>query len=290
MRCLNFKLVRFVLLFLLVFKNPVFICAQKANHFENDKISQDLFAHSFFSFSVLPYVVNKAKATALSGPYHLRTFYTKGVEAGPDYYINFNKSYRLIVGIHGGVAARNFGLFISKSDFHPNLDFDVNEIGRFTREWDFYMSVPVWIEKQWLTKSNSCWNLIAGVNIRYYPIRYYRDEQELEYPDVNGTFVNVLELDCSIGNNLLPWLNYNIGCGYSLLLQNKNYLQCNLLANFSNKKMVNGTYQINVTGKPQSTGKYSANLAYVCLSFSYIFTGANKRLRKIYEAKLKGKN
>jgi hypothetical protein len=107
------------------------------------------------------------------------------------------------------------------------------------------------------------------------------------YPDVNGNNVDVLEITNSIGNNLHPWINYNIGGGYSFLLRSNNFLQLNLLANFSNKKMVNGVYQINVTGKPQSTGAYSANLSYVGLSLSYIFTGANKRIRKIYESKMK---
>ena len=125
------------------------------------------------------------------------------------------------------------------------------------------------------------------MNIRYYPIRYYRNEIEEDYPDVSGNTVQVLKIDDLIGNNLRPWLNYNIGGGYSLLLQNNNYLQCNLVANFSGKKIIDGTYQINVTGKPQSTGTYSANWSYIGLSFSYILTGTNKRLRKMYEEKLK---
>lgn len=246
-----------------------------------------IFSRSSTSFFIAPYLDNKAKVTPVSGKYYLKAPYMTGAEVGITHYLNFDKNYSLIIGFHVGAAARNYDLRIPKSDFVPNLNFDVQEYGNTTREWDFYMSLPIWIEKRWFTKSNSFWNLLAGVNVRYYPVKSYIDEVGAEYPDVNENYVNVLELDCSVGNNLLPWLNYNIGGGYSMLLRNNNYLQCNLLSNFSFKKMVNGTYQINVTGKPQSTGTYSANLSYIGLSFSYIFTGANKRLRKIYESKMK---
>lgn len=239
------------------------------------------------SFSIIPYIVNKAKATPISGNYHFKTIYQEGFEAGANYHFNFNTNYSLIVGLHGGAAARNFKFFISKTDFNPNLKFDVDEYGVPNREWDFYISMPLWIEKRWMNKQNSFWDLICGANLRYYPIRYIIDELGFMYPDVNGNNVDVLEITNSIGNNLHPWINYNIGGGYSFLLRSNNFLQLNLLANFSNKKMVNGVYQINVTGKPQSTGAYSANLSYVGLSLSYIFTGANKRIRKIYESKMK---
>lgn len=251
------------------------------------ELQKGILGRRSLSFSIMPYIVNKAKATPLSGAYHLKTIYMNGFEAGPDYYFNISKYYSILVGIHGGAASRNFKLFISKTDFNPNLKFDVNEYGAPNREWDFYMSLPLWIEKRWMNKRGCFWNLICGVNLRYYPIRNVGDELGVIYPDLNGNNVDVLEINNSIGNNLRPWLNYNIGGGHSILLGNNNFLQCNLLANFSNKKMVNGTYQINVTGKPQSTGTYSANLSYIGLSFSYIFTGANKRLRKIYESKMK---
>jgi hypothetical protein len=258
----------------------------RGNYSHDSLVKSALLNRSFFGFSILPYVVNKAKATPLSGAYHLETIYMYGFEAGPNYHVNINKNYSLIIGLHGGAAATNYKLFISKSDFNPNLNFDVHEDGQLTSAWDFYMSVPIWIEKRWFMKNNSFWNFITGANVRYYPIRYYGDEAGINYPDVNGNYVLVLDINASIGNNLRPWVNYNTGGGYSMLLRNNNYLQCNLVANFSGKKIIDGTYQINVSGKPQSTGKYSENWSYIGLSFSYIFTGANKRLRKMYEQKL----
>jgi hypothetical protein len=287
MRNINLNFKQFLLLFFLICKNPDFIYAQKSDPFKDDQKSNILLTHSFLSFSVSPFIVNKAKATPVSGNYHLKTIYMEGIEAGPNFHFNFNKSYSLIVGLNGGVAARNFKLFISRSDFTPNLKFNVDENTRTNSIWDFYISAPIWIEKRWLVKSYNFWDVLLGGNVRYYPRRYYREGVGINYPDVNGNYVLVLDIEDSIGNNLRPWLNYNVAGGYSILLHNNNYLQCNLLANFSCKKMIEGTYRINVTGKPQSVGRYSANFSYLALSFNYIFTGANNRLRKTYEGKMK---
>ncbi len=49
--------------------------------------------------------------------------------------------------------------------------------------------------------------------------------------------------------------------------------------------MIKGSYRINVAGKPHNSGHYSANLSYFGLSFSYIFTGATKRLKRFAEEK-----
>ena len=282
---LNMKIIIFLLFLLSCVHNSF---SQTNSSYRRDSLRKTVsIGGSFFDFTISAYVVNKAKATPLSGAYHLKTIYMYGFEGGPDYYFNINNSYSIIIGLHFVAAETNYKLFISKSDFNPNLNFDVNDDGQLTSEWDFYMSLPIWIQKRWFTKNNSFWNVVAGVNIRYYPIRYYRNVIEEDYPNVDGNTVNVLTIDDLIGNNLRPWINYNIGGGYSLLLRNNNYLQCNVVANFSNKKIIDGAYQINVTGKPQSTGTYSADLSYVGLSFSYIFTGANKRMRKLYESKFK---
>ncbi len=127
--------------------------------------------------------------------------------------------------------------------------------------------------------------MLAGINVRYYPDDL-SDGTGSFYPDINGQNVEVFDLNLTIGNNYRPWINYNIGGGYSFLLRNDNFLEFNLLANASYTKMVNGDYQVNVTGKGMSTGKYSANLSYLGLTIAYIFTGTNKRLRNLYEKQL----
>ncbi|HEV8082836.1 MAG TPA: hypothetical protein VGP55_06530, partial [Chitinophagaceae bacterium] len=90
-----------------------------------------------------------------------------------------------------------------------------------------------------------------------------------------------------VGNNLKPWINFNVGGGYSIFLSNYNFLRVNLTANFSATKVVNFNYTIDVSGKPQSSGTYSANLSYVGLSINYIFTGVNKRLLRFYKRNIK---
>lgn len=259
---------------------PVF--AQNNNSIK-ENISKVLFKGNYFGFYLNPYLAQKGKPVRQSGAYSLGASNTPGMEVGGNYFINFNETYSLIVGAHAGFSGRNFELFVSKSDFNPNLQNDINFRGRLTKDYDIYLSVPIWFEKRWTRKKNNTWNLDAGINVRFDP-----DEAIYIYDyggfDVNGQYVPVLDLEGWAGNNLKPWLNYNIGGGYSMFLRNYNFIRINLVANFSATKVVNFNYTIDVTGKPQSTGTYSARLSYIGLSFNYIFTNANKRLLTLYES------
>lgn len=255
------------------------------NNFIKKNIPKVLFHGSWFGFYLSPYSTEKGKPVRQSGPYSMGASNVGGIEAGGNYFINFNKDYSLIVGAHIGFSGRNFKLFIPKSDFTPNLQDDIDFRGRLTKDYAIYLSAPIWFEKRWAAKNNSTWNADAGINIRFDPDEaiYIYDYGGL---DVNSQYVPVLDLEGWVGNNLKPWINFNIGGGYSFFLSNYNFLRINLLANFSATKVVNFNYTIDVTGKPQSTGTYSANLSYVGLSISYIFTGTNKRLLKLYQEKL----
>ena len=260
---------------------PVF--AQQ-NNFIKRNISKALFHGSWFGFYLSPYSTEKGKPVRQSGPYSMGASNVGGIEAGANYFINFNKDYCLIVGAHVGFGGRNFKLFIPKSDFTPNLQDDIDFRGRLTKDYDIYLSAPIWLEKRWIMKKDNTWNLDAGINVRIDP-----NEEGYGYGyggiDVNGQGVLVLDMNGDIGNNLKPWLNFNVGGGYSFFLSNYNFLRINLVANFSATKIANFNYNINVTGKPKSTGTYSANLSYVGLSISYIFTGTNRRLLKLYQEK-----
>lgn len=255
------------------------------NNLIKENISKVLFKKNYFGFYLSPYIAQKGMPVRQSGAYSMSASNEAGIEACGNYFINFNKNYSLIVGAHAGFSGRDFELFISKSDFTPNLQNDINFRGALTKFNDLYLSAPVWVEGRWVGKNNTTWDIDAGINVRFNP-----DEETYGYGDasyggvdVNGQFDPVLSMEGWAGNNLKPWLNYNIGGGYSFFLSNYNFLRINLLANFSATKVVNFNYTIDVTGKPQSTGTYSANLSYVGLSISYIFTGANKRLLKLYE-------
>lgn len=249
---------------------------------KKENISKVLFKGNYFSLYLSPFVAQKARCISQSGTYPLSASKSSGIEAGGNYFINFNENYSLIAGAHAGFSGRNFELFISKSDFNPNLENDINFRGRLTKDYDLYLSAPIWFEKRWIRKNNSTWNVDAGINFRFDP-----DEAFYTYNyngiDVNGQYVPVLYLDGWAGNNAKPWLNFNIAGGYSVFLSNYNFIRINLVANLSATKVVNFNYTIDVTGKPQSTGTYSSNLSYIGLSINYILTGTNKRLLKLYE-------
>ena len=95
------------------------------------------------SFSISPYIVNKAKATPLSGAYPLTTITSMDLKPGLNYHININNSYSLIIGLHGGGAATNYKLFIRESDFNPSLSADVDmKMGPTTGDCGFLHERP----------------------------------------------------------------------------------------------------------------------------------------------------
>jgi hypothetical protein len=252
------------------------------NDWVKKNISKVLYQGSYFDFYLSPYISQKAETLKQSGSYPLNASKSSGLEAGGNYFINFNKIYSIIVVAHVGYSGRNFKLFISKSDFDPNLKNNINFNGPLSKDFDLYMSVPVWIEKRWITKNNTAWNLDAGINIRFdpNPAIYSYDFGGF---DIKGNYVPVLNMQGPAGNNEKPWLNYNIAAGYSLFLSNYNFIRINLIGNFSTTKVINFNYTINVTGKDETTGSYSTNLSYIGLSISYILTGTNKRLLLHYQ-------
>ncbi|HEY0750039.1 MAG TPA: hypothetical protein VGD26_02720, partial [Chitinophagaceae bacterium] len=225
-------------------------------------IKENLFNASHFSFTIIPYVVEKASICYKSGPYTLGSSAMEGIEAGANYHFNFNDKYSIIIGLHGGAAARNFELSIPKEDFNPPLQNDVEEYGALTRIFDMYLSTPVWFEWRWRHKQKNFWNLNAGANIRFYPDEF-TEIYSTASMDINGQYVNVVELDLEVGRAFKPWLNYNFGGGYSYFLKNNNFFRLNFLVNLSNTSIANGIYTINVTGKEPSTGTYKSKLSYV---------------------------
>ncbi|HEV8083712.1 MAG TPA: hypothetical protein VGP55_10940 [Chitinophagaceae bacterium] len=282
---MKYVLLRYTFVFF-IFSNSQATFAQQNVDLRKEAISKVLFKGNYFSFYLSPYISQKAKTERQTGTYSLGAANSSGIEVGSNYFINFNDNYSLIVGAHAGFSGRNFKLFIRKSDFIPNLENDINFQGRQTKDYALYLSAPIWIERRWIKKNNTIWNLDAGINLRFDPddAFYFYDFRGV---DINGQYNKVLNMDGEVGNNLKPWLNYNIGGGYSILLSNYNFLRVNVLANISATKVVNFNYTIDVSGKPQSTGTYSSNLSYIGLSINYIFTGTNKRLLKLYEKNMK---
>lgn len=253
---------------------------------QNDKlqasINENLFNASHFSFTIIPYVVEKAGICYKTGEYTLGSSAMEGIEAGANYHYNFNDKYSIIIGLHGGAAARNFELRIPKEDFSPPLQNDVQETGALNRIFDMYLSAPLWFERRWGHKENNFWNLNAGINVRFYPDEI-SEVYASNYLDENGQFVRVVEMELEVGRSFKPWVDYNIGGGYSYFLKNNNFFRLNFIVNLSNTSIANGVYTINVTGKELSTGTYKSKLSFVGLSLNYVLTGTNKRLFKQFK-------
>ena len=251
-----------------------------------EAISKVLFKGFYSSFYASYYASQKAKIVKESGEYSIRSTQVGGVEGGANFFINFNKDYSIITGLHAGASGRNAGTFIARSDFNPPLKKDFNLPLAFGKDYAFYLTAPVWFEKRWGKRNFNHWNVDLGVNIRYHP-----GDDSFGYfgvgEDVNGQPHQAFLMDGWVGNNIRPWLNYNIGGGYSLFLSNYNFLRINLIANFSATKIVKFDYTIDVSGRPQSTGTYSSNLSYVGMSLNYVLTGTNKRLVKYYKSREK---
>lgn len=261
------------------------LCAQDTVRSRRQVVAQELFKGAHLGLTLTPHLAQKARIKKESGPYTMRSAHMEGLEAGFDYHIHFRGDYSLIIGLHGGASARNFILFIPAADFPPEVGHDYIDNGALTREFDFYMSAPLLVEKRWMTRPNRHWNLLAGVNVRYYPDEFY-ELMTSWVQTTDGQMLQIVNFDLEVGNAFKPWLNYNIGGGHTWLLGNNNLLRLNLLANFSGHELVKGTYQITVPGKEPTSGTYAANLSYLGLSVSYLLTGTNKRLRKLYEKQL----
>lgn len=259
--------------------------AQNTLKSRKEAIDKVLFSKGYVGFSLITQWVQKANTKHIQGPYKLGASNTSGVELGLNYYRNFNKKYTLVTGIHAGASGRTHKLFIRGNDFTPPLSYDVEHGPQLTRIFDLYLSVPVWLQRNWVVKHNRWWYARAGINIRYFP-----DEiSESSFFSILGDNIQrirVLEIDLEIFQNFTPWVNYNIGGGHTWLLRNNNLLQVGLLANFSATELAAGEYFITVPGKPLSRGEYGSKMSYLGLSLNYIFTRVNRKLSRLYEKEL----
>ena len=109
----------------IIFYYILLLPAFAQGNFIKKNISKVLFKRSWFGFYLSRYNAEKGKPVRQSGAYLMSASSVAGIEAGGNYFINFNKDYSLIVGAHVGFSGRNFKLFIPKSDFTPNLQDDI---------------------------------------------------------------------------------------------------------------------------------------------------------------------
>jgi hypothetical protein len=148
--------------------------------------------------------------------------------------------------------------------------------GVFSKSTDAsYTGLQLLFQKRWVTVNRGFWNVDAGINLRY------SFDNSLLYV---GTYVpnssdTLFGTTLYFGNNQKPWLNYNLGGGYSWVLKNRNILQANLFANLSFTQFIKGSYRFTVPNKPVEIGTYGVKGSYTGLSVSYILTGVRRKLR-----------
>ena len=206
----------------------------------------------------------------------------KGIETGFNYHFNFTKDYSLLVGLHGGFSERNFTLRVPKEDFNPQHDLDFKLTRNETFDIDMYLSAPFLLQKRWFVGKTDFLDLDAGFNIRFYPDDiYYTYVAYVQNP--GGSVTELVEQDLELTNYFKPWMDYNLGGGYSHILHNHNIVRVGLLTNLSSTSIAKGDYVIKVQGQPTSTGTYKARFSFFGISFSYTLTNTNRAIRRFYE-------
>ncbi len=275
------QLTPFIIFTCLSFSYPQFLFAQ---YKEQNKIKnlQILFSGNHFGFDISPLSVFKASTKNLKGDKVIRSSATPGFKTGLVYGINFNKEYSLKLGAEAIIAGRNFEVNFYKDEFSPPLkkDYLLNGLKTFTG--DLILGMPISIEKRFLLRKNKYIHAAAGLRMNFSTGGDF-DIDQVTVENINNQYIHAAEIDKTANNDAKPWISYLVSIGRSYILGNNNILQLSLISNLSFTKYVNGTYQIDIPGKPLSEGTYSSSGAYLGVSLNYVFTNANYRLRKIYE-------
>jgi hypothetical protein len=234
-----------------------------------------LFAKNHISLLLMPSFNGKPEITKDKGKYILKSESQPGITAGFSYHSNFAKYYSFITGIHFSVTGRDEVFFIPKIDL--NRDFDVFEDGKTSQEYDLvHVGIPFCLEKRWFNSNEGFLNLIMGISLRY-SLQQFDEQFEAVYESSDGSYVNFYNRQLNLGNKGKPWVDYNIGGGYSWILPNNNIFRLNILINFSNTRFVDGSYQFTVPGQPITEGRYRIKNSFMGVSIGYLFTKTNKK-------------
>ena len=247
---------------------------------------EKIFRHNHISFTAATNWTQKAKTENTGGPYSVGAQTMRGWEAGVNYHIHFrDKSYSLIIGLHGLAIPRNYALFIPKEDFTPPQQEDFSWDKKLTRTIDMHFSLPVLLEKRWQENKNSFWNLNGGVAIGFYPDEIY----EGWYHSNGFGQPAIYSMNLLVTGDYKPWLNYIIAGGHNWILRNNNIIRVNLQANHTSFNLAKGDYEVNVPGQPLSTGTYKSRLSGAGLSVTYILSSSRKKMVREYKRELKQK-
>ena len=223
----------------------------------------------------------KAQLTKISGDHPVGSSAAAGLQLSFKYQINFNNKYSLITGTEANLLGRNFNTSFSKNDFLPPLVSDYNTKGSSTIQ-DLVLSLPVMLEKRWLYSSTKFIFADAGIRLNF-SLGADLDIYSIVLPNTANGIYNVGGVNVYSNNDAQPWISFPINFGYAWLLKNNNLMQLAICSNISFTKYVNGRYHIDIPNQPLTEGNYSSKGSFIGLSFNYVFTNANYRIRKAYE-------
>jgi hypothetical protein len=238
-----------------------------------------IFSRTHYSFTIIPFLDQKASITRNIDKYWIHATIMHGFEAGFSRYSHFDKEHSLIIGLFFGAFARNFNYDIPGKEFNPPHNGNFSANSAVTREFNFMGSIPILFEKRWIKQANKYWNVNAGITIRYTP------SLDEEFGGAIGGQPDFIDMQINDNYTKKPWLNFNIGGGYCWILGNNNIFKTNMVVNWSFTSFLRGTYQFNFPNQPTVEGIYEVNGSYVGLSLSYIFTRSNKKQNKEQENK-----
>lgn len=236
--------------------------------------------HINLNFAALSY--SKARMSKFTGSHPVRTASAPGVLAGISYAVNFNQQQSLLFGPEVTIAGRNFITSINKNDFSPPLTEDFN-----LDKWRSLMLVavfrfPVQYQHRWFYGKTKYIFAEAGASLNYsVGSDFYSSNITLQ--NTSNDFFNAGGVDLNENNEQLPWISFPINAGHAWLIKNNCVFQLVVCSTVSFTKFVDGTYRIEIPGKPITIGSYSSTGSYIGLSARYVFTNANYRIRKAYE-------
>jgi len=236
--------------------------------------------HIQFSYSTLANF--KAGLNRKSGDHPVSTNMAPGFLISFKYSVNFNNEYSFITGPETMILGRNFITSFNKNDFSPPLTKNYELRGANSYLGTLVISLPLLLEKRWIYAKTKFFIVNTGLRLNVSTGADF-DVFSILLLNTNNGFYNAGEVDVYANNDAKPWVSFPVNASHSWLLKNNNLLQLSICSNISFTKYVNGTYQIVIPNKPLTSGQYSSTGTFVGLSFIYVFTNANYRIRKAYE-------
>lgn len=236
--------------------------------------------HLLFTSGVM--YASKAKIKNLSGDYPFSASRSFSLMIALKYRINFNNKYSLTTGAEAGLIGRNYAVSFKKNDFSPPLTDDRSFSGKDTYYADLVFSLPILVEKRILYADKKFCYGGAGFRMNFSTGADF-DRSSITLENTNGGFYAVTKVNTVANNDAKPWISFPLNVGHGWLLKNNNLIQLEISSNISFTKYVDGEYEITIPSKPLTKGSYSSTGSYIGLSFSYVFTSANYRIRKAFE-------